>query len=1213
MSERAPQAACSQRAGKSAAPLVLTLTGLTGLIALLAIWLGGGDSDGVADTPRFGIQREQRVSELESGAASARAENERFEAVTGPVFAAEGGVEIRYGVRLPGPGQLLGRVVDHESGRGIPNARVELLALPPPGANLMGRVFRLAGTSDDFAARAQPVAVTGSDSAGNFAFEGIREGRYFLDARAAHHVALATPQVRVTRSGAGGPIDVWVRPGGRLFGRVLMPDGAPARSGKVAAVQGIGSLLEAARNGELRYIEADIGPEGEFLLAGMPPGEGFEVTAMGSGFALTHVTDVVVEEGKDRFLEIQTRSGGAIEGRVVSMVKTEDGGEELRPLAGAHVGAVPRGMRDLMYVEELLLESHVITGVNGRFRIENAPPGEVDVMAIAEGHLAAKSGVMRLGENSHGDAGDLRLKRGATVRVRVLDSAGQAIVGAHARWDMVDWDSFEFDLTLAPMLAQAVEGFDFPSSDADGWLTAGPFANDEPHRFEVHRAGFESVRERWDPEQGDELEVVMIAGGAVEGIVMDLDAATPLTLFEVTGGDRIDQQADTPGSENPFSGGQLFETPDGRFRIEGVEVGSSKLTFRADGYLRKTVDVEVTEGGVTRGVIVQLTRGGVVRGTVVDPEGKPVGGARVLALDADGRALNPDGRRGRRRRGGPFGDGNMPPGAVGIATGLGLLDGLSALSEPDGSFELTGLDAAAFSLLATARGWCSGTSDPLNLSEEGLLEGVELMLSEGGGVHGTVRDRFGRPVPGALMLAISPEDLAGSANSGGAYDARTDEAGDYEIAPMEPGAYFLALARGDDGLSVLSILGTLNFDMVTVPDGERVRYDITDTSAGACRVYGMVTAQGEPLTQGIVMALGLESENMLGVDMKIAQIRRDGSYSFPGLSPGEYTFQIQARGPEMRVGLEVPDLPEFRYDIASPTGGLEGRVVDAQTGEPVDRAEIQLLGEGLDVAPDGLLAQLIARESGVERTYSDGEEGAFRFGALQEGSYELQVIPPRWGDQQGRYAPVEPMRIDIVEGVVQGDLELRLEPTLVLSGLVRDSEGMPVAGARVRAHMDGQISLRPPTTRSDEEGRYELRDLRGGGYTLVASHEDFADTHEEGVEIDAQASDQTRDLVLRRGVEVSVLALTASGTPAPGAIARLILVGGAAHVTDDAGDAIEGVFRGESVADADGRIQLGSFSPGEYRLEVVRAGSRAEQEGIVLLEGPPVELMARLE
>ena len=943
MFDRASAPAVSARAGQSSTPLVLAVSGLAALVVALLFWVSGGDDEALGEgaslTPGTTGQRSQLQAEVVVEADTGG----RVEANQRPQVATEGGVELLRGVRLPGPGRLTGRVIDHESGAGIPNARVELLGLPPAGADLIGRVMRLAATSESFQERARPVAVTVTDGRGQFAFEDVREGRYFLDARAARHVAIAAPQVLVTRSDAGGPVDLWVREGGRLYGRVLLPDGSPARSGKVAAFQGIGSLLDAARNGELRYVESDIGPQGDFLLAGLPPGEGFELAAMGAGFAITHVPGVSVVLGEDTFVEVQTRAGGVIEGRIVSAPADGESGSALAPLAGAHVGLVPRGVRDLHFAEELLLATHSVTGANGRFRIENAPPGEVDVMAIAPGHLAAKSSVVRLGEGSRGDAGDVQLKAGPMLRVRVVDADGQPVVGAHTRWDMVDWDSFEFDLTLAPMLAQAVEGFDFPHSDAEGWVLAGPFAGDAPHRFEVHCLGFDSEYPRWDPAEGDELTITLERGGAVEGIVMDLDALQPVPLFEVTGEDRINQVPGAPGSENPFAGGQLFETPDGRFRIEGVEAGQSELTFRAEGYLPHTVDVEVQEGEVTRGVIVQLERGGVVRGKVLDPEGAPVGGARVVLLEEGGRARNPGGERGRRRRGRMFNSGDIPPGAVGIATGLGVLDDISTLSEPDGSFELSGVGEVGFQLMATARGWCSGKSARLSLGEEGVVEGVQIELREGGGVYGTVRDRFGRPVPGALLLAVSPEDFADAANAGGAYDGRTDEVGNYEIAPMEPGAYFLVLARGDERLSVLSILGTLNFDMVTVPDGERVRYDVVDTSAGACRVHGTVTAEGEPLTQGVVFALGLESDNLLGVDVKIAQIRRDGTYSFPGLSPGEYTFRLEVEGPEISVGLEVPDLPEYRFDIRTPTGGLEGRVVDALTGEPVDGAEIHLV------------------------------------------------------------------------------------------------------------------------------------------------------------------------------------------------------------------------------------------------------------------------------
>ena len=72
---------------------------------------------------------------------------------------------------------------------------------------------------------------------------------------------------------------------------------------------------------------------------------------------------------------------------------------------------------------------------------------------------------------------------------------------------------------------------------------------------------------------------------------------------------------------------------------------------------------------------------------------------------------------------------------------------------------------------------------------------------------------------GAIVLALSPANLAGQGNStgGGLYQGNTDAQGKYSIEHVSAGSYFVLLTRGDGALNPMSFLGTLNFDLVTVP------------------------------------------------------------------------------------------------------------------------------------------------------------------------------------------------------------------------------------------------------------------------------------------------------------------------------------------------------------------------------------------------------------
>ena len=88
--------------------------------------------------------------------------------------------------------------------------------------------------------------------------------------------------------------------------------------------------------------------------------------------------------------------------------------------------------------------------------------------------------------------------------------------------------------------------------------------------------------------------------------------------------------------------------------------------------------------------------------------------------------------------------------------------------------------------------------------------------------------------------------------------------------------------------------------------------------------------------------------------------------------------------------------------------------------------------------------------------------------------------------------------------------------------------------------------------------------------------------------------------------------LAANGQPISGATGRLVKKGETAQVGGaDLGRAFTNLFSGKGVSGSNGVLSLGSFGPGEYRLEVQRNSQRAEED--VLLEpGGPVELRVRL-
>jgi protocatechuate 3,4-dioxygenase beta subunit len=1116
------------------------------------------------------------------------------------------------GVRLAGDGRLSGRVLERESGEGIAGAEVELLPTPPVATEVIGRVLRLAAFGDEVAGRVAAVARTISGPDGSFEFTGLRSGGYFAQARGPWHVPDGPTHARVTPSDAGAGLELWVRKGGRVIGTVELPDGRPAAGVGVALRPGLEELLERARSGDLVFLEARTDAAGQFVIAGVPPGEAWALAAFGRGFALSHAEPVAVRAGEDSEVTLKTRLGATLTGRMVTGIPHGSEPAPGQPIAGARVGAVPHGLRDLLFVDHLFERLHAVSDAQGGFRLEHVPPGEVDLVGWSPGSLPTLGGNVLVADGSEQATGDLALDSGPIVRGRVVDGAGAPIEGANLFWEPIDFSAVGFNFSPAPLLTQALKGFEFPKTDAEGRFTAGAFAGEPPFEISVTKPGYANVTHSWTPSGGDEeIEIVLRRGGTIEGIVMDGSRRTPLGAFEVDCEDLLTEEPGLLGGFNPWSG-TLVEHAEGRFRVAPVEPGTTRLIVTAPGFVpARTDELTVVEGETLRGVIVTLQPGATVRGRVLGTEGEAVGGALVFwALDAEQERE----RRGEMTRTrAPTAD-QVPGGLREYAAALGFFGNAVTHSGPDGSFELTGVQPGKVVVYATQRSRAAGMSAPVEVFAGQATEGVEVRLTEGATLHGTVRDRFGRPVPRVMVVAASPGAMQGRRNgaSGLLYQGLTDAEGRYEIGRMAGGGYFVMIARGGAALDPLSLLGSLNFELVTVPEGERVEYDLLDSSIGATRVRGVVHAGGEPLSGGNLLAMGFENESLLGVDLRIARVRGGGAFEFEGLAAGEYRFQIGegrladgSRIGEVRMSVEIPDQPEVVLDLALPSGEIGGVVVDAQSGKPIANASLAL--RALDApVPGGLLGGMMGGGGNAERRWS-GEDGSFLFERLEAGRYRLEVGPPRWGNEANAWAPLDPLEITLREGERNHRLDLRLEASLSVEGVVRGPDGAPVGGARLTARRGDQESALTANARSAQDGKFSLRGLAPGVWDVNVTAGGFAPAVRRGVQVGA-APGEPLEITLERGVLVRVRVQEADGRPALGASARLVPLEEGVAIDPEA--FFGAFFGGRNATNADGLLELGRFRPGAYRLEVQRGLVRAPSRE-VQVDGDELELRAR--
>jgi len=247
---------------------------------------------------------------------------------------------------------------------------------------------------------------------------------------------------------------------------------------------------------------------------------------------------------------------------------------------------------------------------------------------------------------------------------------------------------------------------------------------------------------------------IALPAAALSGVVVDRETDQPLPKANVVAmSARPDPNAQfgTAAVSNAMTGA------DGRFRLD-VEPGEYKVSARAEGYSGETLTLTVGDSGASD-VRLALGRGLSIRGGVVDARGQRVGGIRVGAVTTDVDS----------------------PRWAGMATSM-----------PDGTYEIAGLAAGAFNLVAQSElgffalrpSVAAGTSD------------VTLALRRGGRVVVTVRGPDGAPARGAFATvrrvsgtvawgigALMPTDAHGNAELNvpvGAVEVRVTKEGGLE-------------------------------------------------------------------------------------------------------------------------------------------------------------------------------------------------------------------------------------------------------------------------------------------------------------------------------------------------------------------------------------------------------------------------------------------------
>lgn len=257
--------------------------------------------------------------------------------------------------------------------------------------------------------------------------------------------------------------------------------------------------------------------------------------------------------------------------------------------------------------------------------------------------------------------------------------------------------------------------------------------------------------------------------------------------------------------------------------------------------------------------------------------------------------------------------------------------------------------------------------------------------------------------------------------------------------------------------------------------------------------------------------------------------------------------------------------------------GIFGRVVNAQTHEPVRRAVVKIY---------------TAKDQWDE--FTDGE-GRFRFPSLVRGEYTL--VAHRDGFTDRAY------KVEFSDFDDPKELPVELRPQGLIAGRVVDGSGQPLEGARIEA-LNARASGAQPvgSAETNDLGEYRLSSLNPGAYRLRA-------TYRAGRESEFDSTPLTMATAFFGGSERPAELAVTSGSVTPGidfvlTAARPATIHGTLHTETGvlaepvtlwiAGQAGEGGHNGSG---KDGTFEIGDVGPGTYTVSAQTQSKNARLFG----------------